>query len=186
MMTPGRYTELFFLDEATALAAGHRPCAECQRARYRLFREHWAAANPELAGSPTPRAEEMDGALHAERVSPGGGKRMFAERLSRLPSGVMVADGEGQPCLLLDGALLPWTPGGYGPALPAPESEVFQVLTPPSIVRAIARGYPIDIHSSAKGFSEVAGREFRVAGDTGQGGRGRERLSSSSRRTASK
>src|SRR6266513_3430279 len=54
VMTPGQYTELFFLDEATALAAGHRPCAECQRARFTIFRAHWAAANPALAGSSAP------------------------------------------------------------------------------------------------------------------------------------
>src|SRR5207249_11851668 len=87
VMTPGRYTELFFLDEATALAAGHRPCAECQRARYLLFRDHWAAANPGRAASAPPSAEALDRVLHAERVGPGGGKRTYAERLARLPTG---------------------------------------------------------------------------------------------------
>ena len=63
VMTPGRYTELFFLDEATALAAGHRPCAECQHARYLLFRETWAAANPDLSGGASPSADVIDGVL---------------------------------------------------------------------------------------------------------------------------
>src|SRR5512141_2915473 len=64
IMMPGQYTELFFLDEATALAAGHRPCAECQRERFNLFREFWAAANPELAGAARPAATVIDAALH--------------------------------------------------------------------------------------------------------------------------
>ena len=63
-MPPGQYTSLFFLDEATALAAGHRPCAECQRERFTYFRQHWAAANPGLAGSLMPSVETIDAALH--------------------------------------------------------------------------------------------------------------------------
>ena len=72
---PGRYTELFFLDEATAMAAGHRPCAECQRARYRLFRETWAAANAGLVATPSLSADEIDRVLHAERLDDGRRKR---------------------------------------------------------------------------------------------------------------
>src|SRR5215475_3601741 len=94
VMTRGRYTELFFLDEATALAAGHRPCAECQRARYDLFRVHWAAANPALAKTARVSADDMDRVLHDERLGAGGTKRTYRDRLSRLPIGVMVADDE--------------------------------------------------------------------------------------------
>src|SRR5215470_4469247 len=100
LMTPGHYTELFFLDEATALAAGHRPCAECQRARYELFRQHWAAAKPDLAASARPSADDMDRVLHAERLGAGGTKRTYRERLSRLPAGVMVAADERQAFLV--------------------------------------------------------------------------------------
>ncbi|HEX3550596.1 MAG TPA: hypothetical protein VHT53_09475, partial [Candidatus Elarobacter sp.] len=67
LLQPRRWTELFFLDEATALAAGHRPCAECQRGRYREFQAAWAAANPTLAGGAAPGADRMDAVLHAER-----------------------------------------------------------------------------------------------------------------------
>jgi hypothetical protein len=145
VMTPGRYTELFFLDEATALAAGHRPCAECQRARYRLFREHWAAANG-VTGVPS--ADEMDEVLHAERLDVGR-KPTYPARLSELPCGVMVAGAAAQAYLVLDGRLMPWTPGGYEPARPGPAAEETRVLTPRSIVRAIARGYPVGLHASA-------------------------------------
>src|SRR5207237_6087106 len=84
VMTPGRYTELFFLDEATALAAGHRPCAECRRARFRAFQTAWAAGD----SGRVPTAGEMDDRLHAERVGPGCEKVRFAAELDELPDGV--------------------------------------------------------------------------------------------------
>src|SRR2546423_14641693 len=65
--TPGRYTELFFLDEATALAAGHRPCAEGRRDRFNAFRMAWGSAHPRTVGSPLPPADEVDRQLHAAR-----------------------------------------------------------------------------------------------------------------------
>jgi hypothetical protein len=72
IMRPGHYTELFFLDEVTALAAGHRPCAECQRERYVTFRQHWAAARG-IDGRPS--ADDMDAVLHVERLDEQGGRR---------------------------------------------------------------------------------------------------------------
>src|SRR5205823_5899037 len=91
-MPPGHYTSLFFLDEATALAAGHRPCAECQRERFTAFRGHWAAANPALAGSAAPRVEIIDSALHRERISDRRYQRdmvklTYPEQLDQLPDG---------------------------------------------------------------------------------------------------
>jgi hypothetical protein len=148
VMAAGCYTELFFLDEATALAAGHRPCAECQHGRYLLFRDHWARANVTRAGD-VPTADQLDRALHAERLEPGGAKRIYTERLSRLPPGVMVADDQNRAFLLLDNALVPWSPDGYGPSVPGPADACVRVLTPRSVVRAIARGYPVDIHLTA-------------------------------------
>jgi hypothetical protein len=145
VMTPGQYTELFFLDEATALAAGHRPCAECQRARYDLFRTHWAGRSRARPG-----ADEMDEVLHAERLDARRGKRTYTEKLSRLPGGAMVADSSGKAYLIHDGALLHWTPAGYGARLKPPAGERRRVLTPRSIVRALARGYPVEVHPSAR------------------------------------
>jgi hypothetical protein len=148
LMVPGHYTELFFLDEATALAAGHRPCMECQRSRYLLFRDHWRG--PDVAARP-PSVPELDRALHAERLEAGGGRRTYVEQLSRLPDGVIVADGE-RSHLVRAGALRAWAPGGYELDAQdlAPTAEV-RVLTPRSIVQAIARGYPVEVHPSASG-----------------------------------
>src|SRR5215472_1932663 len=90
VMTPGHYTELFFLDEATALAAGHRPCAECRRERFNAFRMAWRSAHPGSSDSPLPSAEEIDCQLHAERVGPDRSKRLFEASLDELPNGVFV------------------------------------------------------------------------------------------------
>ena len=149
IMTPRRYTELFFLDEATALAAGHRPCAECQHARYRLFREIWAAANPDLLIAPSPPADEIDSVLHSERLDGERRKRTFISSVSELPSGVLVAS-EGRPYLVLEQWLIRWEPGGYSHRIPKPSDVLFRVLTPESIVRALAEGYPVMIHPSAR------------------------------------
>jgi hypothetical protein len=148
VMTPGLYTELFFLDEATALAAGHRPCAECQRDRYRLFREHWAAARGLKA---LPSADDMDEVLHAERVDVGGDKRTYTEPLSRLPPGVMMADDGGDAHLVHAGGLRRWAPGGYGAPRTGSAAGEVRVLTPRSVVGAIAHGYPVGVHDSALG-----------------------------------
>jgi hypothetical protein len=144
VMAPGQYTELFFLDEATALAAGHRPCAECQRGRYDLFRTHWAGR-----GRALPRADDLDEALHAERLD-GRAKRTYMERLSRLPAGTMIADADGRAYLVQHGTVLPWAPAGYGAILARPAPGPWRVLTPRSIVRALARGYPVGVHASAR------------------------------------
>ena len=145
VMMPGQYTELFFLDEATALAAGHRPCAECQRARYDLFRAHWAGR-----GRPLPSADDMDDVLHAERLDRHRAKRAYAGRLARLPSGAMVAADDGHAYLVQDGMVYRWTPGGYTGGERWPPDTRCRVLTPRSIVRALTRGYPVTVHDSAR------------------------------------
>ena len=150
VMAPNHYTELFFLDEATALAAGHRPCAECQRGRYREFQAAWAAANPTLAGGPVPGADRMDAVLHAERIGPAKQKVTYDERLDRLPPGTMVLPpGSDQPHLVTDGPPLAWTPGGYGAAADVPANATVRVLTPRSVVRALAGGFRAAVHPSS-------------------------------------
>ena len=143
IMAPNRYTELFFLDEATALAAGHRPCVECQRARYQLFLERWLAGPARRAGPTLPRVDDVDRVLHGERL---GGVPVAVESPRRLPAGVMVADGDDALLVLKDG-LRRWTPAGYEPTEMI--ERPLRVLTPPSIVRAIVSGYPLAIHPSA-------------------------------------
>ena len=102
VMTPNRYTELFFLDEATALAAGHRPCAECRHARFIDFCLAWKAAHPGEFGSKRPTADEMDERLHAERANADRSKRSHPAQLADLPDGVFVTvPSEGQDAWLV-------------------------------------------------------------------------------------
>ena len=151
VMSPGRYTELFFLDEATALAAGHRPCAECRHARFLDFCHAWGKVHPVDGGASRPTADAIDCRLHTERVTADRSKRSYSAKRDELPDGVFVsvaAWGE-QAFLVWGGHLLAWSPGGYGARRRRPRSEQVQVLTPPSTVAAIRAGYVPDIHPSA-------------------------------------
>jgi hypothetical protein len=150
VMAPGLYTHLFFLDEVTALAAGHRPCATCQRARFNAFRTSWAQANPDLAGSTAPLRDVVDGALHRERIDSSRRKVTYDGDLKDLPNGCFVTllPG-GQPHLVLDDRLLPWTPEGYQPAIERAHAITVQILTPASIVRALKNGFAPVIHPTA-------------------------------------
>jgi hypothetical protein len=148
LMTPGHYTELFFLDEATALAAGHRPCAECQRERFTRFRDLWSRANPELARTPRPAATVMDAAIHEERTAPIEHGPRWRSSIENLPDGVFVTDDDRTAYLIIRGGCLRWSPSGYDRRTAPPHYPV-RVLTPPSIVRALAAGYAADIHPTA-------------------------------------
>jgi hypothetical protein len=152
LMAPGQYTELFFLDEATALAAGHRPCATCRRDAYEKFKAYWLAANPDLAARTDGTIQSIDRVLHAERVDSVGRKTTWAARLGDMPDGTLVVrEGAWEPLLVLRGAAHPWTPAGYGPGRPLPPDTPVQVLTPRSVVKALARGYRPVLHGSAAG-----------------------------------
>jgi hypothetical protein len=144
LMQPGRYTELFFLDEATAFAAGHRPCMECMRARAVEFRDVWIGANPDLAAG-SGRVTAIDEVLHRERIDPAGGKVTFESALGELPDGAMVLApspaGDSEPLLLRSGELRRWSFGGYGPGRPADPDATVEVLTPRSVVNAFAAGF---------------------------------------------
>ncbi len=148
-MQPNRYTELFFLDEATALAAGHRPCFECRRADAERFAGLWA----ETRQWPAPaRAPEMDLGLHAERVGPSGRKNSYRAELAGLPDGTFVRldPVAGARCYLVDGShLFAWSPGGYVAAGPRPKRREVDVLTPRSIVAVLSSGYRPMLHPSA-------------------------------------
>jgi hypothetical protein len=154
VMTPNRYTELFFLDEATALAAGHRPCAECRHDRFIAFCCAWTTANTGDAGSKRPTADEIDCKLHAERVAPDRSKRPCRTNLSELPDGVFVRDAAwGEDAYLVrGGGLLVWSAGGYTRRMARPRRADVMVLTPASAVAAIRAGYVPDIHASATGL----------------------------------
>ncbi len=148
IMTPGKYTELFFLDEATALAAGHRPCWECSRPRYNEFVRLWKQVNPE-------ETDTIDNVLHRERFRPyqkdwPRKKRTYTAPLDSLPFGTFITLNpalDATPYLVLDDALRPWIFAGYGaPLSHSTTNQVVTVLTPPSTVRTLAHGYRPQIH----------------------------------------
>ena len=142
---PRRLTELYFLDEATGLAAGHRPCGECRYTDYQAFKRAWAAAS----GGVIPGVAEIDARLHADRLTGTGQRRTYRAPLAGLPSGTMVDIG-GAPCLVHDGGLLAWTPGGYRPRpVEAPGGPV-TVITPRATVAVLAAGYRPVLHPSAQ------------------------------------
>lgn len=148
LMTPGRYTELFFLDEATSLAAGHRPCAECRRDDYNAFRRAWVAAGLPSRGALL-SAGEMDTRLHAERLDGTGAKTTHSAHLADLPDGVfVVGESSDQSLLFHSGLLWPWTPGGYSAPFAPKMDAPIRLLTPPSIAAILAAGYMPGYHSS--------------------------------------
>jgi hypothetical protein len=150
VMTPNRYTELFFLDEATALAAGHRPCAECRHARFIAFCNAWKTGNLSSLGARRPTAAEIDRRLHEERVGSERSNRSFIDDMSRLPDGVFITmpGCSGQPHLVWGDSLLAWSAGGYQDRRSRRNREQVSVLTPRSTVGAIRAGYVPDVHPS--------------------------------------
>jgi hypothetical protein len=146
------YTELFFLDEVTALAAGHRPCFECRRADALAFAETFGRGK-------RPSAPELDFALHAERLD-GRVKRMHRRPFDDLPDGAVVALSPTEAAAVKGDALLPWMATGYGALRPRPAGIDVDVLTPPSILRALARGYSPAWHKTALSSSA---EEVRIA-----------------------
>lgn len=142
-MRPGYYTELFFLDEATALAAGHRPCAECQRDAWRRFASCWASALGQEAGPV--RAANLDRALHAARVDRRRGQVTYQARFGDLPDGAMFM-AEGVPFLKWQGTARPWSLEGYELARDFPRDDEVVVLTPRPTIDAMTAGYVPDVH----------------------------------------
>jgi hypothetical protein len=138
------YTELFFLDEPTALAAGHRPCFECRRGDALDFAERWRVAQGQ---GRRPYADEMDVVLQCERLS-GRAKRVHRADIDRLPDGAFVAL-EGAAFAVRGDALLRWTPTGYDRRQPRPRRGAVDLLTPPAIVAVLAAGYRPQWHPSA-------------------------------------
>ena len=142
-MSQGAYTELFFLDEAVAFAAGHRPCAECRHDDYRRFKTAWVKGTglPADAGS-------IDRALHAARVTRDRRQVRYSGRIAALPGGAFVLHGD-QPHLWLSGQLHPFTTAGYGTPIP-PVDTVVTVLTPAPMVAVLNAGYAPLMHPSAE------------------------------------
>ncbi len=155
------WTELFFLDEVTALAAGHRPCFYCRREAAKRF----ASAFADAFGTAMPKVAEIDGRLHAERLAAGAAPRPLTETEVRaLPDGAVVALGE-RPFAVRRGALLPWSFGGYGAPPPACRSlpDGIALVTPPTTVAVLRAGYRPVWHPSAGESPHPAQRETGVA-----------------------
>ena len=147
IMTPGQYTELFFLDEVTALAAGHRPCAECQRERFNHFREIWARANPELTPNARPAAKVIDAVLHQERSLSNPQVHQTCHSIAELPNGTFITNDEHTAYLIWNHGLLRWSPAGYEPASQPSVQFPVRVLTPRSVVHTLAAGYVAGVNT---------------------------------------
>ena len=140
LMQPGKFTELFFLDEATAFAAGHRPCALCRREDYVRFQGFWRGPSD---------ADSMDARLHEERVGESRLHRLHDAVLDELPDGAFVLR-DGEPWLVRGAELLHWTPGGYDER--ARRIGSVGLITPPSLVEVLRAGWHSElplVHPSA-------------------------------------
>ena len=136
LQQPGRYTELFFLDEATAFAAGHRPCALCRREDYERLTTIWRELHPGQIG-----ADAIDAQLHSERVDPETRAQLrHRAALEKLPDGTFVVR-DNEPCLVRGAELLRWTPAGYVARIERPARGEAVVLTPPSLVAVLRAGW---------------------------------------------
>jgi hypothetical protein len=136
LVQPGRFTELFFLDEATAFAAGHRPCALCRREDYVRFGEIWGELHPGQVG-----ADAIDAQLHAERIEPRTrGHRLHEADLADLPDGAFVLRADA-PFLVLGPELLRWSTAGYVERLARRGRSAITLITPPSLVEVLRAGW---------------------------------------------
>ena len=134
------------MDEATALAAGHRPCGECRRARFNEFKLLWSQAND---GMVSPKIADIDKLLHAERAIKTGDKLTYEALMSDVPSGAMVAV-EGEPYLIWHDKMYHWSHQGYDEPIKLPPASVeVTVITPRSIVKLFEIGFVPQVHDSA-------------------------------------
>ena len=160
VMTEGRYTELFFLDEATAYAAGHRPCYDCQRSRFYRFRGIWTRTNARLFKLHDPMMADIDRVLHRERITRKEEKVTFFDYAINVGRGAFV-EYENKYYLKWGNRFYEWTPSGYVVEITIPNQLKVKVLTPRSIERCFKNGLIPEVHES---INEVITprRNFRV------------------------
>ena len=140
VMSPNTWTELFFLDEATAFSAGHRPCFFCRNQAAKNFKSHWIKGNPGYGFTDNTSVQELDSILHRERIGKDKQKRTYEEEINLLPNGSFISI-QDQPYLVNDTHLHLWTPFGYEQFIDRPASGKIVLLTPPTIVNAFRAGY---------------------------------------------
>jgi hypothetical protein len=138
-MTPGHHTEVFFHDEATALAAGHRPCWQCRRPDGQRFQQLFF----EVHGITSGGVSALDDRLHADRLTADGTKRTFTAELESLPDGTFVRV-DGDPWVRAGGSLHRWTVDGYDQQMAVTSGDV-EVLTPKCTVEVLRAGYQPDV-----------------------------------------
>jgi hypothetical protein len=144
VMRPHSYTELFFLDEATSFAGGHRPCAECRREDYRRFCGFWRTCFGDPVG-----ADLIDWQLHRDRLAGRAIKRTYRAKLADLPDGAYITDVD-RAWLVSGDALFAWSPLGYTDRRKRPPNLEVDVLTPRSTIAVLAAGYRSAIHPTAR------------------------------------
>jgi hypothetical protein len=141
VMTPGLYTELFFLDEATAFSAGHRPCAECRRADFNRFKEAWLRGNTLYMYNMKTPIGKIDEIIQNERITSKGEKGMFRDKMENLPEGCFI-EFQGIPYIIKHpNRVIRWTPFGYSDSIDLSQQTKVNVLTPKSIVNSFRSGY---------------------------------------------
>ncbi|MFH6770266.1 hypothetical protein V8G56_16065 [Gaetbulibacter aquiaggeris] len=147
IMAPNTYTELFFLDEATAFSAGHRPCAECRRERYNEFKEKWLSANSHLLEGNKPTIANIDKVIHQERLHKKE-KITYSTNFGALPDGTMIRR-DSNAYLIWKNKLYLWTFSGYSLAdIKIEKNDVVKVLTPKSYVKMFSNNFVPIIHDS--------------------------------------
>jgi len=145
VMSPRTWTELFFLDEATAFSAGHRPCFFCRNQEAKNFKMHWIKGNPGYGFTMETSVQELDKVLHLERISKDKQKRTHEADIQLLPDSAFISL-DGQPYLVKGAHLHLWTPFGYEGSIDRPGSGKAVLLTPPTIVNAFRAGYVAQIN----------------------------------------
>jgi hypothetical protein len=140
IMQPDRWTELFFLDEATAFSAGHRPCFQCRYKDHQRFKEFWIKGNPQYGFDMKKPVYQIDDILKAERIAADKSKVTYEENIKALPNGTF-AIYDNQPHLFKDNHLYLWNPAGYGKGIALPDVNKLRVLTPRSFVNMFNAGY---------------------------------------------
>jgi len=151
VMNPGQYTELFFLDEATAFSAGHRPCNDCQKDRLKEFKKIWLGTNESAYTLTSTNVKDIDEIIQEERVDANGNKVTYSSGIIELPDGIFV-EFEDKYFLKWRNSLLEWSIDGYVSAVPISNNKTAKVLTPKSIVRCFSSGFLPKVHESAKKF----------------------------------
>jgi hypothetical protein len=147
IMAPNRYTELFFLDEATAFSAGHRPCAECRRERYNEFKEKWLKANGNLLEGNKPTVSNIDKVIHEQRIHKKE-QITYITNFGLLPDGTIIEQ-KTKAYLIWKNKLFLWTFSGYLLAdIKIGEHDEVKVLTPKSYVKMFLNNFVPNIHNS--------------------------------------